>query len=205
VSDCGCQVQAASTADQRRVLGIALALNATMFVVGTVAGILAQSSGLLADALDMLADASAYTIALLANARPPAFKRRAALASGVILALLGAGVIVDAVRRAVTTSDPEGLAMFAVATLSLIVNAAVLRLLRRYREGEVHLRASWIFTRADVIANLGVIAAGALVLATGSRIPDLVIGCAIGLYVLKEAAEILRNVRAERATMVEPS
>lgn len=205
MSDCGCQVQAASTADQRRVLGIALALNATMFVVGTVAVILAQSSGLLADALDMLADASAYTIALLANARPPAFKRRAALASGVILALLGAGVIVDAVRRAVTTSDPEGLAMFAVATLSLIVNAAVLRLLRRYREGEVHLRASWIFTRADVIANLGVIAAGALVLATGSRIPDLVIGCAIGLYVLKEAAEILRNVRAERATMVEPS
>ena len=67
------------------------------------------------------------------------------------------------------------------------------------KSGEVHLRATWIFTRADVIANLGVIAAGALVVATGSRMPDLVIGCAIGLYVLKEAFEILRDVRAERA------
>ena len=200
-----CEVQAA-TADQRRILGIALALNATMFVVGSVAGILAQSSGLLADALDMLADASAYTIALLAIARSATFKRRAALASGVLLAILGVGVIVDALRRALTTSDPDGMVMFAVAVLSLIVNAAVLRLLRRYREGEVHLRASWIFTRADVIANLGVIAAGALVFATGSRIPDVVIGCAIGLYVLKEAAEILRAARADRATtMVDAS
>lgn len=199
MSDCGCEVQEASTAEQRRVLGIALALNATMFIVGTVAGVFAQSSGLLADALDMFADASAYAIALLAVERAMGFKQRAALISGSILALLGAGVIVDALRRAFTTSEPEGWVMFAVAALSLTVNATVLRLLRRYREGEVHLRATWIFTRADVIANLGVIAAGMLVLATGSRVPDLVIGCAIGLYVLKEAFEILRNVEAEKA------
>ena len=199
MSDCGCEVQEASTAEQRRVLGIALALNATMFIVGTVAGVFAQSSGLLADALDMFADASAYAIALLAIERAMGFKQRAALISGSILALLGAGVIVDALRRAFTTSEPEGWVMFAVAALSLTVNATVLRLLRRYREGEVHLRATWIFTRADVIANLGVIAAGMLVLATGSRVPDLVIGCAIGLYVLKEAFEILRNVEAEKA------
>jgi IS30 family transposase len=32
-------------------------------------------------------------------------------------------------------------------------------MLARYRQGEVHLRASWIFTRADVIANLAVIRA----------------------------------------------
>ena len=199
MSACGCEARVADTAEQRRVLGIALALNATMFVVGTVAGVLAQSSGLLADALDMLADASAYAIALLAIRRATAFKRRAALTSGAVLALLGSGVIVDAIRRALTASEPEGWVMFAVATLSLTVNATVLRLLRRYREGEVHLRASWIFTRADVIANLGVIAAGALVLATGNRIPDLIIGCAIGLYVLKEAFEILRDARAEKA------
>lgn len=89
--------------------------------------------------------------------------------------------------------------MFAVAALSLAVNATVLCMLRRYREGEVHLRASWIFTRADVIANVGVIVAGILVLLTDSRVPDLIIGCAIGLYVLKEAFEILRESREEKA------
>ena len=59
------------------------------------------------------------------------------------------------------------------------------------------MRASWIFTRADVIANIGVIVAGILVLWTESRVPDLIIGCAIGLYVLREAFEILRESREE--------
>jgi cation diffusion facilitator family transporter len=168
-----------------------------MFMVGTIAGVLAQSSGLLADALDMLADASAYAIAILAIGRSRMFKRRAALASGTLLLFLGTGVIVDAVRRLLTESAPEGWVMFAVAALSLATNATVLRLLRRYREGEVHLRASWIFTRAGVIANVGVMFAGILVLLTGSRVPDLIIGCLVGLYVVREALEILRETRAQ--------
>jgi Co/Zn/Cd efflux system component len=64
-------------------------------------------------------------------------------------------------------------------------------MLGRFREGEVHLRATWIFTRVDVIANIGVIASGLLVSLTGSRYPDLVAGTAIGVYVIKEAFEIL--------------
>ena len=59
--NCGCHAAKTETRDQRRVLVIALALNATMFVVGLIAGLIAQSSGLLADALDMLADAEEQT------------------------------------------------------------------------------------------------------------------------------------------------
>ena len=44
----------------------------------------------------------------------------------------------------------------------------------------------------DVLANLGVIAAGALVAWTGSAVPDLVIGAAIGGLVLRGAVRILR-------------
>jgi Co/Zn/Cd efflux system component len=67
----------------------------------------------------------------------------------------------------------------------------------------VHIRAAWIFTRADVVANLGVIVSGVLVAATGVRYPDLVVGAAIGVYVIKEAVEILREAReaASRATV----
>jgi hypothetical protein len=52
-------------------------------------------------------------------------------------------------------------------------------MLARYRQNEVHLRASWIFTRADVIANLAVILAALLVKVTQSRMPDIVIGLAL--------------------------
>ena len=48
------------------VLRVALALNATMFVVGLGAGIIADSLGLVADSLDMVADAGAYGLSLAA-------------------------------------------------------------------------------------------------------------------------------------------
>ncbi|REN11272.1 cation transporter, partial [Mycobacterium tuberculosis] len=56
MSDCGCHHEA-KNAQERRVLWIALALNAAMAVIGGIAGWVAHSTGLLADALDMLSDA----------------------------------------------------------------------------------------------------------------------------------------------------
>lgn len=198
MSDCGCHTDKVQSEAERRVVRWALVLNAAMFVLGGVAGVLAHSSGVLADALDMLADASAYAIALVAVGKAATFKRRAASTSGWILLALGAGVVLDAVRRGFGEAEPLALIMLPMATLSLIVNAVVLRMLHPFRKGEVHLRATWIFTRADVVANLGVIVAALIVLVTGTRWPDLAIGIAIGLYVIKEAVEILRDARAER-------
>lgn len=180
------------------MLKLALALNATMFVVGLTAGLLGRSSGLIADSLDMLADASAYAIALLAISRSELFKARAARVSGIMLTLLGLGVLTDVVRRALGAHEPVGWLMIAVASLSLVVNATVLRLLGRVRDQGVHLNATWIFTRVDVIANLGVIASGLVVLLTPFRFADMIVGAAIGLYVIKEGFEILREAAQAR-------
>jgi cation diffusion facilitator family transporter len=180
---------------QQRVLSIALVLNATMFVVGLIAGLVAQSTGLIADSLDMLADAAAYSIALSAVHRDDLFKARAASVSGSLLLVLGIGVLLDAIRRAVIGSAPESGVMIGVASISLVVNATVLYLLGKYRDQGVHLRATWIFTRVDVIANLAVILSGLIILVTSFRFADLIVGAAIGSYVIKEALEILREAR----------
>jgi Co/Zn/Cd efflux system component len=82
--------------------------------------------------------------------------------------------------------------MLAVAALALAVNVICMLALARHREGGAHMQASWIFTANDVIANAGVIAAGALVGVTSSAIPDLVIGAIIGLIVIRGALRILR-------------
>jgi cation diffusion facilitator family transporter len=194
MSDCGCHAEA-NTAAERRVLWIALALNAAMAVIGSLAGWWAQSTGLLADALDMLSDATAYAIGLAAIGRSARFKQRAAGVSGSLLLLLGVGVLVEVGRRAWFGSEPIGWPIVATALVSLAVNLTVLRLLRPFRTGEVHLRATWIFTRADVVANIGVVVSGVVILATGWRYPDLVVGALIGLYVCKEALEILSEAR----------
>ena len=195
MSDCGCQIDPTPDPAQRRTLWIALGLNATMAVVGFAIGWLAQSTGVLADALDMLSDAAAYAIGLAAIGRSATFKRRAAQWSGAILLVLGLGIVVEALRRGVMGSEPLSGWMMLAASLSLVVNLTVLRLLRPFQQGEVHLRATWIFTRADVVANIGVLVAAGLVAITQSRFPDVIVGAAIGAYVVKEAIEILREAR----------
>lgn len=82
--------------------------------------------------------------------------------------------------------------MIGVALVALVANLACLALLARHREGGLHLKASWIFSTNDVLANLGVILAGVAVAITGSAVPDLVIGAAVGLLVLSGAVRILR-------------
>lgn len=199
MSDCGCGPTAVETQAQRRTLWIALGLNAAMFVVETTAGLFAHSTGLVADGLDMLTDATAYAIALAAIGRSGRFKSNAATLSGTLLLLVGLGLLVDVVRRMLWGGEPEGGWMIAIAGIALAVNVYVLRLLSRQRRDEVHLKAAWIFTRADVVANAAVIVAGLAVLITGLRYFDLVVGGGIALYVVKEALEILREARSSRA------
>ena len=194
MSDCGCHHEA-KNAHERRVLMIALALNAAMAVIGGVAGWIAQSTGLLADALDMLSDATAYAIGLVAIGRTARFKANAAWLSGSILLVLGIGVLIEVGRRVIHGAEPLSGWMIGTALLSLVVNVTVLRMLSPLKSGEVHLRATWLFTRADVVANIGVILAGILGLWLGSPYPDFIIGALIGLYVIKEAIEILGDAR----------
>lgn len=198
MTDCGCGPTAVDTEDQRRVLKIALALNATMFVVEVTAGWIGNSVGLIADGLDMLADASAYVIALAAVTRGAEFKSNAAMLSGSLLLLLGMLVQVEAVARVEGGASPEGWLMIGIAAVAAGVNMKVLGMLGRHRESGVHLRATWIFTRVDVIANVAIVISGFAILLTGLRYIDLVVGAAIGLYVIKEAVEILRDAQASR-------
>jgi Co/Zn/Cd efflux system component len=172
-------------------LRLLLAINAVMFAVEMVAGFVAQSTGLLADSLDMLADAAVYGLALYAVGRAAALKLRAAHASGWLQLALALGAFAEVARRAAFGSEPEPPAMIGVSLAALAANVTCLALVHRHRHRGAHMEASYIFSANDVLANLGVIAAGVLVAWTGSPLPDLVIGAAIAALVLRGAVRIL--------------
>jgi Co/Zn/Cd efflux system component len=134
----------------------------------------------------MFADAVAYGIALSAFNRGTAFEARAAMASGGVLLTLSISVLVDAIRRVVFGSDPKSRIMIGVASISLLVNATVLYLLGTYRDQGLHLRATWIFTRVDVITNLAVILSGLTILLTGFCLVDLIVGALLGCMSLRK-------------------
>ena len=197
MSGCGCELEEAAELE-RRTLWTLLAINAVMFIAEVVAGWWGESTGLLADSLDMLADASVYGIALYAVGRSHRLQANSATASGALQIALGLGVLVEVVRRFLYGSDPVSMLMMAVGAIALVANVSCLILIAKHREGGVHMRASWIFSTNDVIANLGVIISGGLVLYLGSRLPDLIIGALISAVVLRGGVQILCEAKEAR-------
>ena len=197
MSGCGCEVEIKDK-EQSRVLILLLAINGVMFVAEIIAGIVADSTALIADSMDMLADATVYAIGLYAVGRSLAAKEKAAHISGIFQVVLGLGVLFDIVRRFIVGSEPESLMMMAVGLVALIANTLCLVLIYKHRQGDAHMRASWIFSKNDVIANLGVIGGGLLVSYTGSSYPDLIIGLIIAAIVIRGGIYIIKDVKHEK-------
>jgi cation diffusion facilitator family transporter len=186
----------ADTKEQRRVLWAVLAINAAFFAIEITAGLLSGSMGLMADSLDMLADALVYGMSLAAVGAAAGRKKNVAVAAGVAQLVLAAAGLAEVVRRVAGAEPPPDFpTMMGVSLLALGANALCLWLLHRMKSNEAHIRASVIFSANDVIINAGVIVAGALVWLTRSAIPDLVVGIAVFLIVIRGAVKILKLSR----------
>ena len=196
MSNCDCQIEIQHQS-QKRVLIILLIINAVMFFFELVTGIMSQSTALIADSLDMLADATVYGIGLYAVGKSAASKIKAAHTSGVFQISLGVLVVFDVGRRYLFGSEPESLFMIVIGLVALIANVICLKLISKHREGEVHMRASWVFSKNDVLANIGTVIAGGMVFALGSRLPDLLIGLLISLMVIRGGMSIIKDAKAE--------
>ena len=177
---------------ESNVLWILLGINALMFLVELCAGWWADSAGLIADAADMFADAVVYGVALYAVGKAAKFKLSAARISGLFQLALALGVLSETGRRILAGSSPDELAMIWVSLLALAANVGCLILISRHRQRGVHMRASYIFSANDVLANLGVILAAGLVAWSGSPVPDWIVGLLIGAVVLVGSVRILR-------------
>ena len=197
MSGCGCEVEIKDQS-QRQVLYWLLGINATMFVIEMGIGLFADSTALIADSLDMLADAVVYGVALYAIGKSLLHKANAARISGFFQMALGLLIIIDIVRRSIYGSEPVSGLMMAMGAVALVANVICLVIIRKQKNEEVHMRASWIFSANDVIANLGVIFAGVLVFWLDSRWPDLVIGVIVSCVVLRGAKMILEDAKNER-------
>ena len=195
--ECGCNIEIKDKAESKTLI-ILLLINAVMFLVEIILGIISDSTALIADSLDMLADATVYGIGLYAVGHSKLAKIKAAHLSGIFQILLGSTVAIDVLRRFIFGSEPESLLMIIVGGVALVANVICLMLITKHKDGEVHMRASWIFSKNDVIANLGIILAGVMVYLSGSRLPDLVIGMMIAIVVIRGGLHIMKDAKNEK-------
>jgi cobalt-zinc-cadmium efflux system protein len=201
-------------------LAIVLALNVALIVGLVIVGISAHSLGVLAAGGDYLADAGAIGVSLLAIAlsrrrptarRPHGYPKVTAIAAftnGVLLLVVVALVIVEAVRRLASgTHEVHGLPVAIVSgTAAAVMIIGALILMgdiddEKDDDGDrANMRAVLLDTIADAAAATGVAVSGTVIAVTGGLYwldPSLalVIAAIIAYHVIALLRDVLRTLR----------
>ena len=187
-----CEVDALRDSHSR-VLWIVLFINAAMFVFEGGAGLFAHSTALLADALDMLGDALVYGFSLFVLARSARWLAGAALVKGSFMLLFGLGVLAEAVYKILHPVMPGAEIMGVVGGIALIANLICFFLLYRHRADNLNMSSTWLCSRNDLIANVGVLAAAGGSYMLTSLWPDIVVGVMIAGLFLGSAFNVIRQ------------
>lgn len=199
-SSCGCTGDAKRAEREpayRQALWLVVVLNLGFGLAEIAGGFIAESQALKADALDFIGDGSISLLGLIALGWTKRARARIALTQGLFLAALGIGVIVFAGWRAMNAVAPDAELMGGIGIAALVVNVTVALMLSRFRDGDANVRAIWLFSRNDAIANVAVIAAAVIIGWTGSAWPDLIVAAVIALLFLHSAWEIVSGALAE--------
>ena len=185
----------------RRILWVALAVNALMFIVEMIAGATADSRALQADALDFLGDAANYAVSLAVVGSAIAWRARAALMKSLFMLGFAAWVLGSAVVAFMNGTAPDGVMMGTIGGLALAANVGVALLLYRYRTGDANMRSVWICSRNDAIGNVAVMLAALGVLGTDSAWPDLIVATIMAALALTGGIQVFRQAMTELRTV----
>lgn len=178
---------------QGSVLKIVLVINAVMFGIEFVSGILSKSSALTADSLDMLGDAIIYGFSLYVLYRSNQWKAKAAFLKGIIIVGFASFVLIDTTIKMLSSSMPVAETMGLIGALALVANGACLFLLLKHRHDDINMRSTFICSRNDIISNTGVLVAAFLVQYFHSKWPDIIIGYTISILFFRSAWPILKE------------
>ena len=193
-----------STRHTGRLTGT-LVLTGTFLLVEVAAGVWTGSLALLADAGHMLTDVGGLALALFAirfASKPPTATKSygyyrveilAALANSVLLLGVAMFILYEAYRRLREAPEVLGAPMLVVAVVGLAVNAVGIWLLRRGAGESLNVRGAYMEVVSDALGSIGVLVAGVVIITTGWRPADPLIGAAIGLFIVPRAWGLIRQ------------
>lgn len=183
----------------RRDLKIVVILNLSFFAIELFAAAVAGSVSLAADSADFLEDASLNLLVLTALRWTARVRARLGLALAALLLAPGLATLVLALTRLRAETLPAAGVTGLTGLGALGVNGLCAVLLARHRaSGGSLTAAAFLSARNDVIANLAIIAVGALTAVVPSIWPDLVAGLGIGLLNAGAARAVFIAARRER-------
>jgi Co/Zn/Cd efflux system component len=159
----------------------------------------------MADSIDMLGDALVFGISLFALRRSLRWRAGSALIKGGFILLMGVGVLAEIAAKFIWDTTPVISAMYLFGGMALVANLACLGLLWPYRKHDVNLASTFECARNDVVANLGVIVAAALVSASGSTWPDALVALAIAFMFFRSSLRVIAEAWPQYRSTLAPA
>ena len=192
-------------ADDRRRLGLVLAITTAVLAVELVGALVSGSLALLADAGHVLTDVAGLIIALFAAAlaaRPATAARTwgyqraevlAATVQAAVLLAVGVLVLVEGVRRLLDPPEVASTAMVVFGAVGLAGNLASMAVLTGRRAGNLNLRAAFLEVVNDALGSVAVLLAALVIATTGWLRADAVVSLVIGVLILPRTLRLLRE------------
>jgi cobalt-zinc-cadmium efflux system protein len=188
-----------------RYLAVAVGLIAAFMLAEVVAAVVSGSLALLADAGHMLTDVAALAASMWAArlaTRPPGgswtygLKRAeilSAAVNGVSLAVIGAVIAVEAVRRLFAPPQVTGGVVLGVALTGALVNVIATWVLARADRSSLNVRGAFAHILTDLYAFVGTALAGLVIILTGWVRADAVASLIVAALMGKAAWGLLRD------------
>jgi len=132
-----------------------------------------------------------YGFSLFVLARSARWQAGAALAKGVFMLAFGMGVLAEAAYKMFNPVMPGAGMMGVVGGIALAANVVCFLLLYRHRSDNLNMSSTWLCSRNDLIANVGVLLAAGATYLLASRWPDIIVGCSIAILFLRSAFSVL--------------
>ena len=183
----------------------ALALTAGFMLVEAAGGLLTGSVALVADAAHMLTDAGGLALALIAIrfAERPATPQKtygyarmeilAALLNAVVLLLITIFILYEAVGRFINPPPILAGPMLVVAVVGLAVNLGSMKLLSAGSSESLNVKGAYFEVMGDALGSVGVVIAALIVMFTGWRLADPIIGAGIGLFIVPRTWTLMKQ------------
>lgn len=186
---------------QKGTLTIVLLINAVMFFVVFFSGLWAHSTALMSDSLDNLGDAITYALSLYAVSRTAQEKAKVALLKGGLILVAGLFVLGQVIYHIIEPSTPVFETMGVVGLLALLANSICLAFLWKHQHDDINMSSVWECSRNDIATNLAVIAASVGVWLANTGWPDIVVGAALSIMLIRSSHRVIRNsLRESRAS-----
>ena len=184
-------------------LVIAIVLNAVIFIVELVGGMLTNSLALVSDSLHNLSDFLALILSYIAS-HVVQWKSNSEKSYGYVrveifvafinataLVLIGMVIIYQGIQRFAHPEPVAGGWMLMIAVVGFVVNTAATLLLKTDAHHDLNMKSAYLHLFTDAVESLAVVVVAGIIAWKDWRVLDPIVSIAIGLFIIKSAWSIV--------------